>query len=814
MYLRWELVILMKKIKKFFFLTAFYSTNSLAIIDLTPSHIEVQGEQCEKGYRLIKPAEARKLSTQLYNQNKIEVWGRYFLDNGKTLSITQDNSINMDNDAFQYLTNIGDNDPHIPTGQSLCTKQKGNFYAVDTSSETKYQKIIYNELAIDQELSDGVLHTTTMDQVSAIKYGQNLISRIRVLVKVDTDNRTSFMIRAVGEDPTPDSQVSVDGYGNLGYVGLTGAINGKTLRMRYNGTGDRALGPTPPLLDSYLFTPGSGYPLMKYWEFKLNLEESISDGYVLATLNIFSDKAQKQLFEKTNISLELNDAEYFPETGVTVVGNSLLSSPIHFRTDEYSQNQWSTYRLLYSASSEAIDERYFSGKHIGTLSNFTQKNKYADDLQNLILAQHTAIPLELPTAHHRQRRCVEDFIQSLQSLGTWALARMWGEPSICGVQNNQPLANVPPLIVDEPQPTSNSNNVVYEVIEAQPHSNNPDAFNTAMNVLACDDNVNTDADEGTCTTEQNEAINLMGDLTHDQLETLINDVQEHLNLAEQGAVPALSVDTGNPNLDNFINHNPEVAINLLNSAMQIANASNVKPDKLVSRRSKKGKKRNDTIVTGSCANSNLEVKDDDGWQCVREIRKRTNRRVTDTVVTLPPLLQTGGQYFTRRSAYTNFNNMIRVFNNSGVSSRMSRNEVSANTWAIAYDGAPAGNNRRFVVLSDANDGRRDRFGFGLTHIWTNRDGGHQNDFMQHGFHNQEMLARMIMEALTSVDGNPRITTRTGEGGQRRDYAAVTFVYGRYHYLFTNVAIVVGSDGYVITAFPTRNSRLSTLEDEL
>ena len=77
-----------------------------------------------------------------------------------------------------------------------------------------------------------------------------------------------------------------------------------------------------------------------------------------------------------------------------------------------------------------------------------------------------------------------------------------------------------------------------------------------------------------------------------------------------------------------------------------------------------------------------------------------------------------------------------------------------------------------------------------------------------------MLARMIMAALTSVDGNPRITTRTGEGGQRRDYAAVTFVYGRYHYLFTNVAIVVGSDGYVITAFPTRDSRLSTLEDEL
>ena len=49
--------------------------------------------------------------------------------------------------------------------------------------------------------------------------------------------------------------------------------------------------------------------------------------------------------------------------------------------------------------------------------------------------------------------------------------------------------------------------------------------------------------------------------------------------------------------------------------------------------------------------------------------------------------------------------------------------------------------------------------------------------MQHGFHNREMLAHMIMAALTSVDGNPRITTRTGEGGQRRDYAAVTFVYG-------------------------------------
>ena len=63
------------------------------------------------------------------------------------------------------------------------------------------------------------------------------------------------MIRAVGEESTPDSQVSKDRDGHFGYVGLTGKINGNLLQMRYNGTGDRALGPTPPLLDSYLFTP-------------------------------------------------------------------------------------------------------------------------------------------------------------------------------------------------------------------------------------------------------------------------------------------------------------------------------------------------------------------------------------------------------------------------------------------------------------------------------------------------------------------------------------------------------------------------------
>ncbi|WP_114786312.1 hypothetical protein [Vibrio tetraodonis] len=802
----------MNKKKIILCLSALYSTSSLAVIDITPSHVEVQGEQCESGYRFLKPAEARKLSAELYNQGKIDMWGRYFLDNGKTLAITRDNSINTVHDAFEYLSNIEDNDPNIPTGQSLCTKKSGHFYAIDTSSETKYQKIIYNELAIDQELRDGVLHTATTDQVSETKYGDNLISRIRMLVKVDVDNSASFMIRAVGEESTPDSQVSKDRDGHFGYVGLTGKINGNLLKMRYNGTGDRALGPTPPLLDSYLFTPGSGNPLMKYWEFKLNLEESIEDGYVLATLNIFSDKAQKQLIEKTNVSLELNDADYFPETGVTVVGNSLISSPIHFRTDDYSQNQWSSYHLLYSTSSKAVEDQFFSGKHITAASGSTQGDRYANDAENLVLAQQTAIPLELPTAHRRQKRCVEDFIQSLQSLGAWAFARLLGEPSICGVQNHQPFANVPPLIVDEPQPTGNNNNIVYEVIETQPHNDNPDAFNTAMNVLACDDNVNTDADEGTCTIEQSEAINLMGDLTRDQLGAVINDVQEHLNLAAQGAGPALSVDTGNQHLNDFINHNPEAAIDLLNSAMLVANASNVKPDKLVSRRNKKGKKRNENVLTGSCANNDPEVKDDDGFQCVQNIRRRANRRPIDTVVSLPPLLQTGGDYYTRNSA--NFNTIVRAFTNSGVSSRMTYNEVANNTWAIAYDGAAPGNNRRFVVLSDANNGRRERFGFGLEHIWTNRDGGHQRDFMQHGFHNREMLARMIMAALTSVDGNPRITTRTGEGGQRRVYAAVTFVYGRYHYLFTNVAIVVGSDGYVITAFPTRDSRLSTLEDEL
>ena len=124
---------------------------------------------------------------------------------------------------------------------------------------------------------------------------------------------------------------------------------------------------------------------------------------------------------------------------------------------------------------------------------------------------------------------------------------MLGEPSICGVQNNQPIANVPPLIVEESEPIGNSDNVVYEVIEVQPHSDNPDAFNTAMNVLACDDNLNTDTNEGTCTPEQNEAISLMGDLTLEELGAVINEVQEYLNLSTHGAPgTALSVDAGDP----------------------------------------------------------------------------------------------------------------------------------------------------------------------------------------------------------------------------------------------------------------------------
>ncbi|PNQ54109.1 hypothetical protein C1141_17635 [Vibrio agarivorans] len=796
------------------FLSVVYSTSSLAIIDITPNHVEVHGEQCESGYRLLKPAEASKLSGSLYNQNKIDMWGRYFLDNGKTLSINYDNSINVVHDAFEYIVNIEDNNSNIPTGQSLCTKQNGSFYAVDTSSETKYQKIIYNELAINQVWNNGVLHTTTTDQISRVKYGDNLISRIRILIKVNQDSSSSFMIRAIGEDSTPDSGISVDQDRNWGYVGLVGDIRGNELFMRYNGTGERALCPTPSLLNSFLFTPGSGNPLMKYWEFKLNLKEDVEEGYVLVTLNIFSDKAQKQLFEKTNLSLEINRADYFPETGISVMGDSLLSSPIHFRTDEYSQNQWSSYHLLYSTSTEAINDRYFSGKHISVLSSSVQENRYASDLSNLILAQQTTIPLALPSTHRRQKRCLEDFIQSLQSLGAWAFARWLGEPSVCGIKSHQPTANVPPLIVDDPQLTGNSNNVVYEVIEVQPHSDNPDGFNTAMNVLACGDNVNTDTNEGECTTEQNEAINLMGDLTRNQLSTVINDVQEHLNLSAQGASTALSVNTGNSHLDFFINGNPEVAIDLLNSAMQIANVSNVKQDKLVSRRTKKGKKRNDNVLTGSCAHNDPEVKDDDSSQCVQKIRRRANKKPTETVVSLPPLLQTGGRYFTRSSDSSNFHNMLKAFNNSGVSSRMSMNELTGHTWAVAYDGVASGNNRNFIILSDANNGRRGRASFGLEHIWTNKDGGHQGDFTRHGFHNRDMLAHMLMAALTSVNSNPYITTRTGEGGQRRDYAAVTFVYGRYHYLFTNVAIVVGSDGYVITAFPTRGSRLDIIEDEL
>ena len=806
----------MRKNKIVLFLSVLYSSSSWAVIDITPSHVDVQGDQCKSGFRLLKSAEARKLSSVLYDNGKIDMWGRYFLDNGKTLSITRDNSVGVVHDAFEYIVNIEDNDPNTPTAQSLCTEQHGNFYAFDTSSETKYQKITYNELAINRALSNGVLHTTTTDQVSQAKYGNNLISRIRLLVKVNDDSSANFMIRAVGEGSKPDSNVSVDLDKNLGYVGLVGEIKGKRLRMRYNSTSERALGPSPDLSDSYLFTAGTGKPVMKYWDFKLNLKENIGKGYALVTLNIFSDKAQKQLFEKTNLSLELNKAEYFPDTGVTVEGNSLLSSPIHFRTDKYSQNQWSSYHLLYSTSTEAINDQYFSGKHIGVISNTTQKNRYASDVDNLILAEQTAIPLSLPTAHHRQKRCFEDFIEAVQSLGAWAVARMFGEPSICGVQNNQPIANVPPLIVEEPEPIGNSDNVVYEVIEVQPHSDNPDAFNTAMNVLACDDDLNTDANEGICTPEQNEAISLMGDLTREELASVIEEVQEYLNLSAQGAPGfVLSVNTSNSDLNNFINQNPEVAIGFLNSAMLIAGASDVKPSKLVSRRTKKGKKRKDNVLTGSCASNDPVVQDDEGF-CVQKIRKRANKKPTETAVSVPPRMQTGGQYHLRETDSRDFRNMTTAFGNSGMSTRIGTYELPTHTRAIGRDGAEPGNNLRFVVLSDVYNVGSGRATFGLRHIWTNQEGGHQDDFTNLGFRNQDMLVRMIMNALTSADSNPTIAVRPGRGGLRqiRDYAAVRFIYGRNHYLLTNVIIVVGLDGYVITAYPKKGAQLIQLDDEL
>ena len=122
-------------------------------------------------------------------------------------------------------------------------------------------------------------------------------------------------------------------------------------------------------------------------------------------------------------------------------------------------------------------------------------------------------------------------------------------------------------------------------------------------------------------------------------------------------------------------------------------------------------------------------------------------------------MQTGGQYYRREADSRDFHNMIRTFGNSGVSSRIGTYELATNTWAIGRDGAAPGNNQRFVVLSDADNGRGGRATFGLRHIWTNKEGGHQNDFMRLGFHNQEMLARMLMAALTSIDSNPRITTR-------------------------------------------------------
>ncbi|WP_159082877.1 hypothetical protein [Burkholderia mayonis] len=534
------------------------------------------------------------------------------------------------------------------------------------------------------------------------------------------------------------------------------------------------------------------------------------------------------------ISVNINQATYDSNTGEIVIGKQLTDSLQSFYVDGYSLSQWMNLPIIASSSSAAFNDDYLSVVgNIPAGSNPT--DKYFADNAAAVYLGHT-----VTKASARQPRGIsDDFYYCLSTFGLWCVERLFGAPSIDGADDHR----IDPVIVSQPQPPSNIDSLqAYDVAEIGPPRRNPnlDDVDLAMNMLACGQE---DPDDATsplaCTVDDSTAIAAFTALSLDDARTMRRALHDYADALESGAASPPTINTNNSAVNSWAIQNPELAETLLDGVISVMNSSSA-----VDQPSTKGAVRNrgKKMIRASCVkSSSVQEASDEGWICIKKAKVKTSDAGNRTGV--PPNVQPGGQYYLQSDGTqtANFNTLIReIVNSSQIPPGFSSSNFGASVRAIARDGAPSGYNRGIVYLMNANfqgqasnTGRR--FGFGLQHILSpgpsqqQRDRGitqdasigHREDWAALGVGNdtagQNQLTRIIMSAVTSttaISSQAQRNSMVAGFSYARDYSSIVVANGSTYDTYTNIRIVIGGDGNIITAYPLKGAKHTQTKSDL
>ncbi|MBD1567185.1 hypothetical protein P4S52_09575 [Vibrio sp. SA48] len=489
------------------------------------------------------------------------------------------------------------------------------------------------------------------------------------------------------------------------------------------------------------------------------------------------------------------------------------------------QSEWSD-RVIVTVNEAAVhDSRIVTGWEIANPIISGLSNEGLDELiqssisvtsstldnRGIAFFEQRSVPFsdEL-SSHNRSKRCVEDFIQGITSLTAWWWEMLFGAPSIC---SSLPQSGLPAPQIDlvpvRNQPT-NIDLSVYEADEIQ-GGDVPD-FEVAMGVQFCNDRPPTrrTGNPEDCTLADRDAIRLIGNLSLRSVRELIQNINDYHADSAAGAAAPLHLTTGNAQLDAWMIADPERAANALSSAASIAQVSDSRanPEKPNNMRQRKKK-----VVKASCAENNaMREASEQGWECVRKAKRKLKRQ--DDVIAVPPQLQTGGRYYL--AGRSEFDVLVRTFLRPGpeLPAGIRSNEFAGLTAAIAHDGASTGDNLGIVYLNNPVNRGRQRFPFGLNHIWApgggGGDQGHREDWRALSVNSASDLTRVIMAALTDVHAQ-YTQTRTADGKVVRTYRRFSFMDGGRQTVYQNVRIVLRQNGMVVTAFPLKNAKQEVVQ---
>lgn len=758
------------------------SLNAVPIIDERP--IYINDYNCPLPiFRYLKPQEAVWLSQRGYLERFGN--GTYLLDN---------------NSAIKYAASKLPEIFHDYEGEyekSLCfANEDTKFFSVNLGSKDKIDKYFYNEKILEGLIFDGIEEKLATDKINLSLDTQKFIQRLRILVKVEND--TSFILRPASWGENDDSLAlpSYDNPQKYAYSQINVILKDNRIHFFFSGSLFDEQQPSAPTFSRA--TGNREFPStinMRQWVYVKPTNPQSE--YILATLYFANNDIKEELNLSSNIMVEFKEASF--KNGVISVNNALsVYEKIYLNADDYTMKQWVKSNLLL-----LDDDKSLYGTH-----------KEAKDIENnsqVLLFQQTAFPTEKGIEHHEDRRCIEEYIEAIRTLGVSVFERIWGAPSVCDIHSEPNLLPIIPIV--EEQITSLPDTVTINDAEnVGLGPDNEDDFDTAMGALAFGDNIHSNENEGRSTAEERSAARAIGDLSNRVISSLLREVRDYNNDAAAGAAAALNVHSGDSELDRFINANPSEAEALLNTAILITNTSDSRDyiSQPVSLRKRKNEKRKKGVVAARCTQQPPEH-DATGWTCVTKAKRKLKK--TEPTIAVPSNIQRGGVYYTRNRQPNDFEALAIEMRVSGLGfpPGYSQQDMLTNVWAYARDGAITGQNRNIIYLPDAQHGsqqqrRTMRFRYGLSHIFTDNEGGHKKDWAALGIRTRDHLANMIMSAVTSTVA-PTIYTRD-QTRQRREYSYVTYTYQGQVHTITNVVIVVGANGMIITAYPTNKSKKS------